>query len=398
MSFKGYVSLAFAFLSIASCNKKSTNNTNPSAQFNQYLTEQTDLFQEQFTSEQPGIILAIYSPDTCKVFASGMPDGNVGDMHFRGASTTKSLTAAAVMLLYQQGKLDIDDYVTDIIPGNTISYLPNTALYNIPHKSDITIKQLLGHRAGVFDLTNADVPDSIGAPYAGDRYVDYLFEQYGEYYTIPLDSLVAPLSRYNLSFFEPGTAFHYSNTGYHLLARIVERVSGMELAAFQQVNLLDKLKLQNSYFEVDGMQTTLPEPAFPCYLKMNGAIMSGAEENLSSAIADGNIVTTVKDLAKWGYTLWGTNDILNKEMIDLMEDCKATGDVNVSYGLGTSNYPEDLGFGHTGVRKAFMTYLRYNPKTQKSYVVMSNGMNVDNFEGEEVILLNIMRKAVELDL
>jgi len=104
-----------------------------------------------------GAVLYVSTPAGAYFASAGMENASPG-IHFRIASNTKTFTAAAVMLLQQRGLLDIDDVLTANILGTTTPYAPDSASYAIPYKGSITIRQLLGHKAGVFDVTNDLIP------------------------------------------------------------------------------------------------------------------------------------------------------------------------------------------------------------------------------------------------
>ena len=74
-----------------------------------------------------------------------MPAGVDQNTHFRIASNTKTFTSAAIMLLNQQGLLNIDDTIVSNIPGTANPYVPATAQYDIPNKASITIRRLSSH-------------------------------------------------------------------------------------------------------------------------------------------------------------------------------------------------------------------------------------------------------------
>ena len=105
--------------------------------------------------------------------SSGMPAGVDQNTRFRIASNTKTFTSAAIMLLNQQGLLNIDDTIVSNIPGTAVPYVPATAQYDIPNEASITIRQLLSHTAGVFDVTNEYVPSTCSVAYAGQNYILY---------------------------------------------------------------------------------------------------------------------------------------------------------------------------------------------------------------------------------
>lgn len=90
------------------------------------------------------------------------------DTYLRFASNTKNFTATAVLNMKEDGWLNLDDKITDLIPGSTIPYVPETSLWNIPNKEQITIKMLLQHSAGVYDVDNDPVPG-----YGGLSFTEY---------------------------------------------------------------------------------------------------------------------------------------------------------------------------------------------------------------------------------
>jgi len=126
--------------------------------------------------EYPGglAVKVIYKGNSWFV-TSGMGQGVTGDWRFRAASNTKLFTASAILLLYQQGKLNLDARLTDLIPGTNMTYVPLDANYAIPFRNRITIRQLLQNKAGVFDIINDKIPDtvSVPVPYKGKNYVDW---------------------------------------------------------------------------------------------------------------------------------------------------------------------------------------------------------------------------------
>ncbi len=140
------------------------------------------------------------------------------DTTFRFASNTKSFTAAAILRLHRQGLLDIQAKITDNIPGSAIPYVPADTNWNIPHKDEITIAQLLRHSAGVYDVDNDPVPGCGGAPY-----VTYRLDLEPEHQFTAAE-LVGQVALHRLEFFAPNRNYHYSDTGYTILGEIIARV------------------------------------------------------------------------------------------------------------------------------------------------------------------------------
>lgn len=381
--------------SFVSCRKIEEPNLNIEFQIQSMLAQHLEKYKKDFPDKKIGFGLYIKGSEEL-YSAAGFPESMGQNIHFRGASTTKTFTAAAILRLYQLGKINIDDFITNNIPGTTEPYVPTTSEYNIPNKNQITIRLLLQHRAGVFDVTNSDIPASASAPYAGKRYIDYAYEQFGDQHTFTFQELIGVAASNQLSYFLPGTAFHYSNTGYNLLATIIERVSGKRFDQYIQDEFLSLLNLTQTRFPYQGSDQSLPSPYFPGWLKYNNEITEFDKDNLSPAVSEGNIITTPHDLALWAYYLYGTETILNKEIKQQIYEVLPSYDVNGNYGLGTVHYPEDLGYGHDGVRPAFMTVMRYEPNSKFAIVLYSNFLNFDNAGNQNDEMHDMVREALML--
>ena len=359
------------------------------------LEQHLNSYKKQFGGKTIGFGLYVKSPYGNVYASSGFPEMMGENIHFRGASTTKTFTAGAILKLQVEGKLNIDDLITGNIPGTNEPYIPATGEYAIPNKNKITIRLLLQHRAGVFDVTNTDIPDTAKAPYAGMRYLDYATEKDGEDHTFTFEELINVAATNHLSYFEPGTAFHYSNTGYNLLAVIIERVSGKRYGRFLQDEFLTPLQLKHTTFPYLGTDQQMPAPYEPSWLKMNNNLVEYDKANLSSAVSEGDMITTPADLATWAYKLYGTNEIVNTDLHNQMIDVLPSYDINVNYGLGTTAFPEDLGYGHDGARPAYLTIMRYHPATNTSYVLSSNFLNFDDIQTQADDMHEIVREALK---
>ncbi len=330
--------------------------------------------------------------------SSGFPEEYGANVQFRGASTTKSFTAAAILKLSQQNKLNLDDLITDNIPGTNQPYIPATSGYAIPNKDKITIRLLLQHRAGVFDVTNTDIPKTANAPYAGQRYFDYVIAHEGPNHTFTFPEMINVVAVNQLSYFEPGAAFHYSNTGYNMLATIIERVSRKPFHQFLQDEFLTPLQMYHTRFPYLGTDQAMPTPYVTGWLKQGNDLTEMDKQNVSYNISEGNIITTPADLATWANALYATNTILNADLHAQMIAGIPTNEEHVIYGLGTELNPPDIGYGHNGAHPAYMTIMRYHPETNASYVLFCNFLDASslkdvNDQGEG--LSNMVREAIQ---
>jgi len=339
-----------------------------------------------------GIALRLLSPKGDFFISTNLGDNVTENIHFRGASTTKTFTAASIMLLQQKGLLNIDDKITDLIPGSTEAYVT----YGIPYKDQITIKQLLQHRAGVFDISNNNVPATAEAPYAGKGYLDYVEEDLGQpEHTFTIDELVGVVVDNNLYFTPPEIKFHYSDTGYSILGKIVERVSGQRFDLFVQDNFLIPNDLTQTTFPRLGEDQTIPAPYAEGYLLYQGEIMQTTLENSSPHVAEGNVVSTPADLAKWGRLLINGEAGLKKEYVQMMMNCLKTGENHGYYGLGC-NYTAGLGYGHNGGCAGYMTVMRHDQKQNVTILMFASILNADDLYGQADLMYSIGYAAKEL--
>ena len=169
--------------------------------------------------------------------------------NFRLASFTKQFTAACIMLLVRDGKLHYDDHLTD--------FLPEFPAYGKP----ITIRNLLNHTSGL--------PD----------YEDILMKQYPNTAEEKIPQIVDAgvlklLEQQTRGKFAPGSKWEYSNSGYAVLAMIVEKVSGKSFAQFLQERIFTPLKMTNTLAYEKG-KNEVPHRAFG-HSKINGAWRQGS--------------------------------------------------------------------------------------------------------------------------
>ncbi|MDD4178977.1 MAG: serine hydrolase [Candidatus Margulisbacteria bacterium] len=336
-----------------------------------------------------GLAMYIISPKGDFYASANMP-GGTKDAHFRGASTTKSYTSAAIMLLHQQGKLNINDLITANIPGSSEPYVPATSDYNIPNKNEITIKLLLNHRAGVWDVANSDIPSKETVPYAGKNYIDYIKELAPEH-TFTFDELVGVVATCEISYFAPDTDYHYSDTGYSMLGKIVERVSGQRFDQFIAANLLTPNGLTETSFPYLGNDRTIPSPYETGYQYLSNTLTDVTVDNMSGHVAEGNVITTPADLAKWVRALITGQSGLTAATVSLM-----TTEATVrNYGLGIFKVT-GLGFGHNGAHNGYLTTAFCDPAQDVTVVMSATVINWGDLGSEIKFLYDTSRAAKNL--
>jgi CubicO group peptidase (beta-lactamase class C family) len=237
------------------------------------------------------------------------------DTIFQIQSITKTFTASAVMLLVEEGKIGLDDKITK-------------HLDNLPESwKEITVRHLLSHTSGIKDFINEPTVDMRK--------------------DIQPEDVIESLRKLPLNF-QPGEKYAYSNTGYHLLAMIIRKVTGQYWGEFLKERILDPLEMNNT--RVISLASIITNRAAG-YLWENGELRNGrfiAPTIL--AYAGGGLRSTVLDLAKWDAALY-TEKILKRSTLDQMwTPMKLNDGSNSSYGLGwgVTNYHGHRLISHTG--------------------------------------------------
>jgi D-alanyl-D-alanine carboxypeptidase len=330
--------------------------------------------------EYPGglAVKVIYKGNSWFV-TSGMGQGVTGDWRFRAASNTKLFTASAILLLYQQGKLNLDASITDLIPGTNMTYVPMDANFAVPFRERITIRQLLQNKAGVFDIVNDKIPDtvSVPVPYKGQNYLDWAKKQ-DSTHTFTFDELVGVDATCRLYYFEPGTSYHYSDTGWAILGKIIERVSGQRYSDFIMNEIFVPMGLVSSSMPYLGTDNTLPSPYVKGYYYDATLNIDATWSNVSPNVADGTLITTPNDLSKFIRTLLRGEGVLSAVTVNsVLLSPMVPPDTMMTYycGIETIN---NLGYGHDGDKQGYSSRMAYDPELDFAVVAFTNGNNLFN--------------------
>jgi D-alanyl-D-alanine carboxypeptidase len=369
--------LVFCIITIsAGCSGK-RYDVSPAKNLEASVTENWNQYKQAHGLPVGGMAVYLETPSGSYYASSGMPVGVDHNSRFRIASNTKTFTAAAIMLLEQQGKLRIDDTIVSPIPGRGIPYVPETAQYNIPYKASITIRQLLSHTAGVFDADNNPAPPNCPAPYAGKSYAEHVEASDPNHQFSP-DDFAGVNATCQASHFAPGADYHYSDTGYSILAKIIERVSGTSYDQFLMQNLIIPNRLSSTSVVMLGTDKKIPSPFNPGYAYYKGQSQDVTEDNMSKHIGEGNITSTPADIARWVRRLIrgeaGPNSTAVKTMTAPTPQSVKRGG---AYGLGI-HHLSGLGYGHTGANQGYLSLMMYDPAADVTTIVYFNVWDIDN--------------------
>ncbi|MGV3558772.1 serine hydrolase domain-containing protein [Larkinella arboricola] len=328
--------------------------------------------EKDLQKQIPSLNVFLQTP-TQTYFASSVAAGRqpvTPNTYYRFASVTKTFTATAVMKMYQDGWLDYKAHITELIPGTNQPYVPVTPDWNIPNKSQITIEQLLQHSAGVFDVDNDPVPG-----FNGESYVNYVLSR-DSTHQFTVEEMLKPIIDNQLQYFDPATGYHYSNTGYIILSRIIERVysaksgSAKTFADYLYDHITgptSRVPLPISFpHQTDDVR--LPQPNVASLLwQTTGRLDSFGSVNMSGHVGEGNGYSTMASLNTYVRSLMRGENVLQPQTVTLLQT-----DVSVArptYGLGTSLFP-NLGYGHNGAIAGYLTLMVYDPITEVSLVAM----------------------------
>ena len=251
------------------------------------------------------------------------------------ASLTKQFTAAAVLILYEREMLTLDTRLLPILPELPAAW------------SDITVHHLLTHQSGVPNYTD------ITGDAAGD--IDGLTNQRALDLVLEHPALDFP----------PGTNKSYSNTGYILLATIVERLVDMSYADFLHENIFSPLGMTSTFVSDESVE--YPSNTARPYDERNRLY----EYSLYTYGA-GGIYSTLNDYVIWDRALY-TDVIVRQSTLELAFTGYTGGDNNFGYGWMVGNHGGSMSLRHGGFSTGFLNYVFRVPAKRFTYLFLSNG-------------------------
>ncbi len=260
--------------------------------------------------------------------------------NFRLASVTKQLTAAAILKLYEEGKLTPDTRLGEVLPG-----FPAYA-------DDITIHQLVVHRSGLADYEALMPEDQARQLVEAD--------------------VLALLQREAKPMYPAGERFHYSNSAYVLLGIIIEKRSGMSFAEYLDSRLFAPLGMRatRSY---GGETAPIPHRAFG-YTVTGGVARRTDQSTTSALLGDGGVYSSLHDMARWIAAL-DDDRVLPDASRRTMFDAPAGTDVpDVGYGYGffIDRLNGQRRTWHTGSSIGFRHKLLRFPERDLTVLVLGN--------------------------
>ena len=325
------------------------------------------LFSKFDSAQDPGCAVVVIK-DGKAVFEKGYGVAELRtqlkiepETNFRLASVTKQFTAMAIMLLVHDGKLRYEERLTDIFPGFPA------------YGKGITVRQMLNHTSGLIDYEDIMVKQYAGVP---DEKIPQIHDA----------GVLDLLKQQSTTRFVPGTRWEYSNSGYVLLAMVVEKRSGMSFGDF----------LRERIFQPAGMTHTIAyekgknEVAHRAYGHTLGAgVWRETDQSSTSAtLGDGGVYSSIEDLEKWDRALAEHTLLSAKEMEPALISTtdangaplrKLDGQLARLYGFGwfLDAYRGHRRYWHYGETVGFRTAIERFSDEQLTVIVLANRVDVD---------------------
>ena len=283
---------------------------------------------------------------------------NAPDTKFRLASVTKQFTALCILILQEQGKLNVEDLVSKY-------------LTNCPDAwSKIKIRHLLTHTSGIPDYTRlSDYLSTVTLPYPPEKMMKSLRDK-------PLE-------------FEPGERFAYSNSGYVLLGYIVEKASGQNYERFLRQFIFQPLGMANS--GCDHFETILPHRATG-YTPDGDNWVNSAYTDMSIPTGDGALYSTVEDFFRW-YQCLREQKLVSAESWTAM-----TTPVKENYGFGIAvvdRFGQKM-LAHDGRCNGFVSSMRWFPSADIFVAAFANSDSAHSGEVADNLAALLLDKPLRL--
>lgn len=234
------------------------------------------------------------------------------EMRYSIGSISKQFTAAAILMLQEEGKLSLDDAVGKYVPGLT-------------RGDDVTIREILSHTSGYQDYWAEDyVMTPMLKPESAQQILDTWAKK-------PLD-------------FEPGTKWQYSNTNFVVAGRIVEAVAGEPLMDFITARIFRPLGMKSVWNSDEAKLTAVDATAY--YRHALGPLRVAPKEGRGWMFAAGELAMTAHDLALWDESLMAQTVLKPESYKQMFTEVKLKDGKGTQYGLGVGVDDRD---GHRSI-------------------------------------------------
>ena len=314
------------------------------------LAPRVDSMFARYDAQSPGCAIGVaQNGRTLLSRAYGMADlehdiPNTPETVFEAGSVSKQFTAAAIVLLARQGKLSLDDDVR--------RWIPEVPDYGTP----ITLRHLLNHTSGLRDW--GTVVQIAGWP-RGTRIHTHAHA---------LDVI----RRQKSLNFTPGEEFLYSNTGYNLLAMVVEKASGVSFAEFSRREIFEPLGMTRTQWRDDFSRVV--KGRAQAYVPVDSAWRQ--QMPFENVVGNGGLLTTVGDLLRWNQALMdGT--LAGLDTLETQGVLTSGRKIEYALGLYVQRYRGTREVAHGGATAGYRAYLARYPEHGLSVALLCNAANAN---------------------
>lgn len=311
------------------------------------------LFTKWNRDNKPGAALAVIHNGTI-VYQKGYGMANLElgvpiepETVFYIGSVSKQFVAMCMLLLEEQGKIDLD--------ADIRTYLPEFPDYGYP----ISSRNLIHHTSGIRD--NLTLWELVGRSHLDE---------------IPESEIYELIMRQEQLNFEPGTDYRYSNSCYFMMSLIIERISGQSLREYAEEHIFSKLGMEHSFFG-DNNSRIIPNRASGYHENSDGKI-----ENMImrfDLVGSGGLYSTVQDLFLWDQNFYDNQ--LGTRGQDLIKDMLTNGryndgsEVDYAFALKNDTYRGLRTVSHSGALGGYRSHFLQFPDQLFSVVILSNVTN-----------------------
>jgi CubicO group peptidase (beta-lactamase class C family) len=269
------------------------------------------------------------------------------DHQFDIGSITKQFAAAAIMRLNDKGLLSFDDDLR--------SHLPD-----LPYEG-ITLRHLLNHTSGL--------PEAFG-------YYTQLYRSGQVNDNITNDHLLSVLVKERIPMVsKPGEKWSYNNTGYALLASVVEKVSSQSFAEFLEDEFFTPLNMQDTVLRQPATEAEIKDRAYGFKLAEDGNLRPYDQIPFFYIAGSGGIYSTSADLHLWERALSAGHLVSDKSWNEAIKPAKLLDGSEYPYGFGWSLKPSEMGearIAHGGHWRGFRAALEMFPSKDRSIIMLTN--------------------------
>lgn len=305
-----------------------------------------DLMSDYMGEGTPGAAVSVISGGS-KIFHQGFGTAVLEtgtpvstETNFRLASITKQFTALCVMMLEERGQVTYETTLDTIFPE-----MPDYA-------RRITVRHLLQHNSGLIDYESL-IPDTASVQVHDSDVLEMMIKQ--------TDS----------TYFEPGSSYSYSNTGYAVLAMLIEEVSGITFPEFLKLNIFEPLGMDNTVAFVNGVNS-VPHRAMGYTVAPDSTEFS--DQSLTSAVlGDGGIYSSIDDLYLWDQALY-TEKLVSFESL---QRAFTPGLEIYGFGWRIDEFDGRPRYRHSGSTSGFRNFITRFPEDSTTVIVLTNRAGPD---------------------